>query len=136
MGLILAQKTFVEKFSYETYLFVYFCKYWTCKAMMCEIYGLKDLRIEETILLRSYLHNTFTELFSNSIFCCMWKTEQLFIIFFHLSFRKVLYESVLFFIIKVPYEDFLLSTITCRHLSLTYHTQKYFIKAYYYLAKT
>ena len=56
--------------------------------------------------------------------------------FFHLSFRKVLYESVLFFIIKVPYEYVLLSIITCRHLSLTYHTQKYFIKAFYYLAKT
>ena len=56
--------------------------------------------------------------------------------FFHLSFRKVLYENVLSFIIKVPYEDILLSIITCRHLSLTYHTQKYFIKAFYCLAKT
>ena len=37
---------------------------------------------------------------------------------------------------KVPYEYVLLSIITCRYLSLTYHTQKYFIKAYYYLAKT
>ena len=54
---------------------------------------------------------------------------------FHLSFEKVLYESVLFFIIKVPYKDVLLSIITCPHLSMTYHTQKYFIKAYYYLAK-
>ena len=27
--------------------------------MMCEIYGLKDFRIEETILLRSYLHKRF-----------------------------------------------------------------------------
>ena len=56
--------------------------------------------------------------------------------FFHLSFRKVLNESVLFFIVNVPYEDVLLSIINCRHLSLTYHTQKYFIKAYYYQAKT
>ena len=47
--------------------------------------------------------------------------------FFHLSF---------FFIIRVPYEDVLLTIITCRHLSLPYHTQKYFIKAYYYLAQT
>ena len=56
--------------------------------------------------------------------------------FFHLSFSIVLYESVLFFIIKVLYKDVLLSIITCRHLLLTYHTQKYFIKAYYCLAKT
>ena len=63
--------------------------------------------------------------FSNSIFCSVWKTEQLFIIiFFHLSFPKVLYKSVL------------LSIITCRHSLLIYHTQKYFIKAFYYLAKT
>ena len=55
--------------------------------------------------------------------------------FFHLSFSKVLYESVLFFIIKVLYKDVLLSIITCHHLLLTYHTQKYFIKAYC-LAKT
>ena len=62
--------------------------------------------------------------FSNSIFCSVWKTEQLFfIIFFHLSFPKVLYKSVL------------LSIITCRP-SLIYHTQKYFIKAFYYLTKT
>ena len=75
--------------------------------------------------------------FSSSIFCSIWKTEQLFIIFFfHLSFQKVLYESALFFIIKVPYEAVLLSIITCHHLSLTYHTQKYFIKSYYCLATT
>ena len=62
--------------------------------------------------------------FSNSIFCSVWKTEQLFIIFFHLSFLKVLHKSVL------------LSITTCRHSLLTYHTQKYFIKAFYCLAKT
>ena len=63
--------------------------------------------------------------FSNSIFCSVWKTEQLlFIIFFHLSFPKVLYKSVL------------LSIITCRTSLLIYHTQKYFIKAFYYLTKT
>ena len=33
--------------------------------------------------------------FSSSIFCPVWKTEQLFIIFFLLSFRKGLYKSVL-----------------------------------------
>ena len=44
--------------------------------------------------------------------------------FFHLSFPKVLYKSVL------------LSTITCRHSLLTYHTQKQFIITFYYLAKT
>ena len=55
--------------------------------------------------------------------------------FFHLSFSKVLYESVLFFIIKVLYKDVLLSIITCRHFLLTY-TQKHFIKAWYCLAKT
>ena len=54
--------------------------------------------------------------FSNSIFRSMWKTEQLF---------KKFYKDVLLS----------LSIITCRHLSLIYHTQKYFIKAYYYLAK-
>ena len=59
--------------------------------------------------------------FSNSIFCSMWKTEQLFFFFFfHLSFPKVLYKSALFSIIKVPYKDVLLSIITCCHLSLTY----------------
>ena len=59
-----------------------------------------------------------------------------FFFFFHLSFPKVLYKSVLLSIIKVPYKSVLLSTITCLHLSLTYHTQKYFIKAFSYLAKT
>ena len=49
--------------------------------------------------------------------------------FFHLSFSKVLYESVLFFIIKVLYKDVLLSIITCRHLLLTYHTQKVLYKS-------
>ena len=34
------------------------------------------------------------------------------------------------------YKSVLLSIITCRQLSLTYHTQKYFIKALYYLTKT
>ena len=54
--------------------------------------------------------------FSNSIFCSMRKTEQLFIIFFHLSFLEVLYKSVLLSIVKVPYKSVLLS-INCRHLS-------------------
>ena len=57
-------------------------------------------------------------------FCSVWKTEQLFIIFFHLSSPKVLYKNVL------------LSIITCRHSLLTYDTQKYSIKAFYYLRKT
>ena len=56
--------------------------------------------------------------------------------FFHLSFPKALYKSVLLFIIKVPYKSVLLSIITCHPLSLTYHTQNYFIKAFFYLAKT
>ena len=34
------------------------------------------------------------------------------------------------------YKSVLLYIITCRQLSLTYHTQKYFIKAFYYLTKT
>ena len=50
-------------------------------------------------------------------------------------FSKILYESVLLSIIKVPYKSALLSVINCRHLSLTYHTQKFFIKAFYCLAK-
>ena len=54
--------------------------------------------------------------FSNSIFCSMRKTEQLFI-FFHLSFLEVLYKSVLLSIVKVPYKSVLLSIINCRHLS-------------------
>ena len=74
--------------------------------------------------------------FSNSIFCSMWKTEQLFIVFFHLSFLKVLYKSALMSIVKVLYKSILLSIITCDHLLLSYHTQKYFIKAFYYLGKT
>ena len=53
----------------------------------------------------------------------------------HLSFPKVLDKNVLLSIIKVPYKSVLLSIITCCHLSLTYYTQKYFIKAFYYLAK-
>ena len=74
--------------------------------------------------------------FSNSIFCYMWKTAKLFIIFFHLSFPKVFYKSVLWSIVKILYKSILLSIITCRHLSLIYHAQKYFIKAFYYLRKT
>ena len=89
--------------------------------------------------------------FSNSIFCFTWKTKNIrelssltFLeklnnfsyFFFNLSFPKVLYKSVICLIVKVPYKVVLLSIITCRRLSLTYHTQKYFIKALYYLAKT
>ena len=55
--------------------------------------------------------------FSNSIFCSMRKTEQLFIIFFHLSFLEVLHKSVLLSIVKVPYKSVQLSIINCRHLS-------------------
>ena len=44
--------------------------------------------------------------------------------FFSLIIPKVLYKSVL------------LSIITFRHSLLTYYTQRYFIKALYYLAKT
>ena len=72
--------------------------------------------------------------FSNPIFCSMWKTEQLFI-FFHLSFSKVLYKSVLLSFVKVPYKSVLLSIITCCHLLLTYLTKKYFIKAFYLSTK-
>ena len=71
--------------------------------------------------------------FSNSIFCSTWKTEQLFIIFcFPLSVPKVLYKSILLSIVKVPYKRVLLFIITCHHLLLTYHTQTYFMKAFYY----
>ena len=84
------------------------------------------------ILAKLYLKKLIKKLlnFPNSIFCSMWKTEQRFVIFFffHLSFPKVFYKSVLLSIIKVPYKGVLLSIITCRHLSLTYHTQKYFIE--------
>ena len=38
--------------------------------------------------------------FSNFTFCFMWKTGQLFMIFFHLSFPEVLHKSVLLSIIK------------------------------------
>ena len=44
--------------------------------------------------------------FPNSIFCSRWKTVQLFI------------------------------ALSCHHLLLTCHTQKYFTKAFYYLGKT
>ena len=73
--------------------------------------------------------------FSNSIFCSMRKTEQLFIFSFHLSFPKVLSKSALLSIVKVPYKSALLSIITFCLLLLTYHTQIYFIKAFSYLAK-
>ena len=33
--------------------------------------------------------------------------------------------------IKVPYKSVLLPVITCHHLSLAYHTQKYLIKVLY-----
>ena len=56
--------------------------------------------------------------------------------YFHLSFPKTPCKSALLSIIKLPYKSVLLSIITCRHLSLTSHTQKYFIKAFYYLTKT
>ena len=61
--------------------------------------------------------------------------QQLFNLFFHL-FPKVLYKSVLLSIIKVPQKSVLLSIITFCHLSLTYHTQRYFIKVLCYLTKT
>ena len=38
--------------------------------------------------------------FSNSIFWSVWKTEQLFIISFHLSLPKLLYKSVLLSVVK------------------------------------
>ena len=56
--------------------------------------------------------------------------------YFHLSFPKTPCKSALLSIIKLPYKSVLLSISTCRHLSLTSHTQKYFIKAFYYLTKT
>ena len=56
--------------------------------------------------------------FSGPIFCSVWKTEQLFsIFFFHLSFQKVLYKGVLLSAVKVSQKSVLLSVITCRHLS-------------------
>ena len=73
---------------------------------------------------------------SNTIFCSVWKTEQLFIIFFHVSFAKVLHKSVLLSTVKVPYKSVLLSIITYHHLLLAYHIQRHFVKAFYYLAKT
>ena len=54
--------------------------------------------------------------------------------FFHLSFPKVLYKSVLLSIIKVPFESVPLSFITWCHL-LTYHTENYFIKVFYLSSK-
>ena len=83
------------------------------------------------ILPKLYIKKSIKKLLNS-----MRKTEQRFITFFHISFPKVLYKSVLLSIIKVSYKSVVLSVITCRQLSLTYHTQKYFIKAFYYLAKT
>ena len=56
--------------------------------------------------------------FSNSIFCSVWKTEQLFIFFFFfaLIIPKSIYKSVLLSIVKVPYKSVLLSNICCRHI--------------------
>ena len=61
--------------------------------------------------------------FSNSIFCSVRKTEQLFIIIF---FSLIIPKSTL-------QKRFI---ITCCHSLLTYHTQRYSIKVFYYLAKT
>ena len=48
----------------------------------------------------------------------MCQIEQLSLIFFRLSFPKILYKSVvLFSIIKVPYKDVVLSTTTCRRIA-------------------
>ena len=68
--------------------------------------------------------------FSNSIFCCVWKTEQLFIIFFFTYHSRKYFIKTFYCLLytKVPYKSFLLSIITCRHLLLTYHTQKHFEK--------
>ena len=74
--------------------------------------------------------------FSDSIICSVWKLSNYSSFFFHLSFPKLLYISVLLSIVKVPYRSVLLSIITCRHLLLADHTQKHFVKALYYLAKT
>ena len=57
-GLALAKKIFGGEFRYETDFFLSVNNE-RCKAMMREISRSKDLRIEETILLRSYLHKTF-----------------------------------------------------------------------------
>ena len=73
---------------------------------------------------------------SNNTLALCEKLSNLSSFIFHLSFPKVLYKSVLLSVIKVPYKSVLSSIITCRHLSLTYRTQKYFIKSFYYLAKT
>ena len=52
--------------------------------------------------------------------------------YFHADevFPKVLYKSIPLSTIKVLHKSILLSISTCRHLSMTCHTQKYFIKYY------
>ena len=107
---------------------------------MSGVYSLSTTVEITFILPKLYLKKSIKKQlnFSSSIFCSMWETEQLFIISFF-TYHSGKYFSilcVLFFIIKVPYEDVLLSITTCRHLSLTCYTQKYLVKAYYYLAKT
>ena len=52
------KKIFGEEFSYETYFFLSVNNE-RAKAMICEIYGSKDLRI--------WGDNTFTELFTEAI---------------------------------------------------------------------
>ena len=80
------------------------------------------------IIPKSTLYSILYTLLKHSIaFYCI---KVLYIAFF------ILYKSILLSAIKVPYESVLLSIITCRHLSLTYHTQKYLIKAFYYLEKS
>ena len=101
-----------------------YLKKWTKKQLNFKFYLLLNARMLESLAL------------SNNILALCEKLSNLSSFIFHLSFPKVLYKSVLLSVIKVPYKRVLSSIITCRHLSLTYHTQKYFIKAFYYLAKT
>ena len=85
---------------------------------LCLVYNLFQPRSKQLLLFQNYILKSNVSS-----------------LFFHLSFPKVLYKSVLLSIIKLAYKSVLLS-ITCCHLSLTYHTQKYFIEAFYHLAKT
>ena len=71
--------------------------------------------------------------FSGPIFCSVWKTEQLFSIFFFTYHSKKYFIKAFYCLlsryVKKAFYYLLL-------LVATYHTQKYFIKVLYYLAKT
>ena len=103
---------------------------------MSGVYSLATTLEITFILPKLYLKKSIKKQvnFSNFILCFIWKTEQCFITFFSLIIPISTSQKRSF----VYYKSALWkrSINTCRHLSLTFYTQQYFIKELYYLAKT